>query len=87
MAISLGEQKRLDYITKPTKLIKLRHKKKSSQVEIATALEMSRIHYGNIEKGIWTPKIDLVEKIAKHFKVPVVEIFKKIDDIHYVVKK
>ena len=87
MALSTGEQKRHEYMNKPTKLIKLRMKRESSQIETAQALGMSRIHYGNIEKGLYQPKGEIVENIAKHFKATVESIFKKVDEKHYVVKK
>lgn len=82
-----AEQKRVEYLMKPTKLIKERMNKDISQVAVATELGMSRIHYGNIEKGLYNPKEDVVQSIAKYFKTSVETLFKKFDKTHYVVKK
>lgn len=82
-----GEQKRHNYLTKPTKLMAVRLRKNASQIETARSLDMSRIHYGNIEKGLYTPREELAESIAKHFKTTMTTIFKKVDNVHYVAKK
>jgi len=87
MSISNSEQKRFEYMSKPTKLLRMRMKLKLSQTEVADALSLSRIHYGNIEKGIRLPKTKLAEGIAEYFKTTVSNIFKKEDETHYVVKK
>ena len=87
MSISFAEKKRAEYMSKPTKLIKLRMKEELSQVELSRELGMSRIHYGNIEKGLWNPKAEIVESISEYFKVPIESLFKKVDETHYVVKK
>jgi DNA-binding XRE family transcriptional regulator len=65
----------------------LRMKKNASQVEVSKAVGLSRIHYGNVEKGLHTAKTELAEEIAKYFKSPIATIFKKVDDVHYLVKK
>lgn len=87
MSISFGEKKRFEYLSKPTKLIKLRMKEELSQVELSKALGLSRIHYGNVEKGLWNPRLEIAENIAGYFKVPLESLFKKVDETHYVVKK
>lgn len=88
MAVSECEKKKYEYMRKPTKLMELRLNSNLSQLETATEIGLSRIHYGNIEKGIFKPSCDLAEKISKHFNLKSIDIFKaEKDGIHMIVKK
>jgi len=84
--MNTAEQKRLEYIRNPNKIQSLRMKKGISQIEVANKLGLSRIYYGNIEKGIRTATNEIAEKIAKVYKVKTSEIFKKHDEKRFMVK-
>jgi putative transcriptional regulator len=46
-----------------------------TQEELALAVGVSRQTIISVEKGKYTPSVSLAIKIAKHFKVPVEELF------------
>lgn len=50
------------------RLIRVFHDLK--QVELADRLGVSKSHVSEIEKGIKTPSLDLIEKYSKEFKLP-----------------
>lgn len=82
-----SEQKRLEYIRNPNKIQSLRMKKGVSQIEIANKLGLSRIYYGNIEKGIKPASTELAGEIAKVYKVKVSDLFKKFDEKRFIAKE
>jgi len=56
-------------ISEALRLIRVFHDLK--QVELAERLGISRSHISEIEKGIKTPSLDLVERYSQVFKMPV----------------
>ena len=54
----------------------LRSKRGATQEELAEALGVSRQTIISIEKGNYTPSVQLALKLAKFFKTPVEDIFK-----------
>ncbi len=63
-----------EYIT--NEVNKLRTEKGATQEELAGALGVSRQTIIAIEKGNYTPSVELALKIAQFFKLPVEKIFK-----------
>jgi putative transcriptional regulator len=57
------------------KVLELRTKKKATQCQLAEAVGVTRQTIIAIEKGNYTPSVELAIKIAKYFKVPTDEIF------------
>lgn len=84
--ITTSEKKRQDYIKKPNKIQSLRMRKDISQIEFSGKLGLSRIYYGNIEKGIKTATPKIASEIANYLGVKVSDIFKKFDEKRFIVK-
>lgn len=84
--ITNSEKKRIQYARKPNKIQALRIKKDITQIEVATDLGLSRIYYGNIEKGLRTANEKLAKRIAELLGVKLSEIFKVNGDKKYIVK-
>jgi transcriptional regulator with XRE-family HTH domain len=57
-------------------LRKLRLKKKMSQVDLATALNVDRAYISNIENGRMNPTLSTLEKIAGALEIPTNELIK-----------
>ena len=53
----------------------LRKARGIKQVELATALEVSRLTIGSLENGRYNPSILLAFKIARYFDVSIEEVF------------
>lgn len=52
------------------RLIKLRHQKRKSLQEVATALDVSKPHIWELEKGnSKNPSMDLLKKLSKYYDV------------------
>lgn len=64
-------------------LIALREKKGETQVETASALNLSRSTYANYESELSLPKIDVLGKITGHFGVTVdMLLFSDLTNVH-----
>lgn len=57
------------------KVLDFRTKKKVTQCQLAEAVNVTRQTIIAIEKGNYTPSVELAIKIAKYFKVPTDDIF------------
>lgn len=79
-----SERKKIGYLTRPNKIRSLRMKI-GSQEDVSDAIGISRIHYGNIEKGIRGTKLETAEKIAQALNTTVAKIFKK-EGNNYIAK-
>lgn len=44
------------------------------QIDLAKRLEVSRSHLSEIEKGVKTPSLDLINRYSKEFRIPVSSI-------------
>jgi transcriptional regulator with XRE-family HTH domain len=55
----------------PKRLKELREQNGETQVQVAELLHVSVRAYGNCERGYRTPGPDELEKLAKHFNVPI----------------
>ena len=79
-------QLRHKYLSNPTIIITLRLEMKLSQVELSKAIGLSRIQYGNIEKGKISTTKKTALKISSHFGKTISEVFSEVGG-HYVAKK
>ena len=59
-------------INEALRLIRVFHDLK--QVELATRLGVSKSHISEIEKGVKKPSLELIEKYASEFRLPVSSI-------------
>lgn len=57
------------------KVLQLRTKKQVTQCDLASAVGVTRQTIIAIEKGNYTPSVELALKIAKYFKVSTDEVF------------
>lgn len=57
------------------RLEELRKQRGIKQEELAAILEVTRQTIGSLEKGRYNPSILLAFKIARHFELPIEEIF------------
>jgi len=57
------------------RLEEIRKQKNITQEELATALGVTRQTIGSLENGRYNPSIILAIKIARHFSIPVEELF------------
>ena len=57
------------------RLEELRRRRGERQEELAAALGVSRQTIGSLENGRYNPSILLAFKIARHFDLPIEEIF------------
>ena len=55
---------------------RLREQRGLSQQQLGDALEVSRQTINSIENGRYDPSLPLAFKIARHFKLPIEEIFR-----------
>ena len=53
-----------------------REKRKVTQVELASILDVTRQTIIALEKGNYTPSVLLALKVAQYFKLPVEQIFR-----------
>lgn len=60
------------------KIVLLRKQKKLTQLDVATAIEISRAHYGRIETGDRNPSFATAMKIKKYFDYSDDDIFENI---------
>lgn len=56
------------------KIKKLREARRWTQEELANKVDVSRVTIGRIEIGHSRPSLDLLERLAKVFKVKVAEL-------------
>ena len=63
-----------EYISNEVNMLRL--KKGSTQEELADAVGVTRQTVIALEKGNYTPSVQLALKLAHYFKVPVEHIFK-----------
>jgi transcriptional regulator with XRE-family HTH domain len=57
------------------KLLRLRVEKKMSLQDLATALDISKTHLWEIEKGrSRNPSIEILTSIANHFRIPIADL-------------
>jgi transcriptional regulator with XRE-family HTH domain len=56
-------------INEALRLIRVFHDLK--QFELANRLQISKSHISEIEKGIKTPSLEIIEKYSSEFKIPV----------------
>lgn len=59
----------------PEKLIKLRKKKRETQLDVAKAINVSQSTYAMYERGQRVPSDENKKKIASHFEKTVQNIF------------
>jgi len=83
--LSKGEQKRIEYFNVPNKIRTLRIKV-GSQGEVAEKVGLSRIHFGNIEKGLKQTTEDTAIRIAETLGTKVSTIFKKTESNKFIAK-
>ena len=57
------------------RLVELRKQRVIKQLDLATALEVSRQTIGSLENGRYNPSIILAFKIARYFQMSIEEIF------------
>lgn len=57
------------------KIQKIRKDHHLTQEELAEKVGVSRAYMGYIEQGRNTPSLEVLEKIAKHLKTPLGELF------------
>lgn len=72
MSISYGKDAGNRMINEALRLIRVFHDLK--QVELAERLGVSKSHISEIEKGSKTPSLDLIERYAHEFNLPVSSI-------------
>lgn len=58
------------------RLFELRNKLKISQEELSLRCELSRTYISNIEKGIKSPTLKVIEKISKGLQTSIDELLK-----------
>lgn len=68
---------RLDAVSNPTNLRKLRAKKALSQTTVANDVSLSLATYGAIERGKRLVRREMANKIAKTLRVKKADIFKQ----------
>ena len=56
-------------------IAKLRNRNGLSQQDLADAIGVSRKTISTVETGRFTPSVVIALKIARHFKVPVEQVF------------
>ena len=58
----------------------LRLQKGISQERLALDAGIDRTYIGHIEKGVRNVSIEIIEKLAEYFQIPISEIFKRIEE-------
>lgn len=57
----------------------LRISKGISQEKLGLETNIDRTYIGDIEKGTRNVSLDIIEKLATYFQIPISEIFKEIE--------
>ncbi|MCD4714773.1 MAG: helix-turn-helix domain-containing protein [Clostridiales bacterium] len=58
----------------------MRKNRSLSQEELAFELDLHRTYISQIERGIKSPSLRVIEKIANYFEITYGELFKLVDD-------
>lgn len=58
-----------------------RAKEGFTQEDLAKKIEVTRQTIISLEKGSYTPSLELAFKLSEVFKVPIEEIFYKVEDV------
>ena len=51
-----------------------------SQERLALDADIDRTYIGHIEKGVRNVSLEIIEKLAGYFQIPISELFKRIEE-------
>jgi len=78
---------KIEYIIAPSRVQAKRMEMSLSQIEVSKMLGLTRIHYGNIEKGLVQAREVVAEKISKALKSSVKKLFTKLENGKYISER
>jgi len=79
--------KKIEYIISPSKVQAKRMELALSQVEVSDMVGLTRIHYGNIEKGIAPAREIVAIKVSEALGSSVKSLFKKLENGKFLADK